>query len=266
MTWTYEPDLWKRFVIYDDKAPKSPTPLGEVIAYGDPALWSGAVARFAAYNSETKAQQEATARLLCMVRNLSEVATPDDYAALQTTLEAVGNDPWAVHMGPWDSVGYIRRGMTHMLEVRHADGSPVGDVVSFIMDARRRAHDMLTQAHPEVFHTFTVEGAEVVLDKADADLVTGVQWFLADGAVKSSEGVRLADQIMCPRFPNEVVRYLDGNPLNLRRSNLRVTDEAQNFAIRLHPSIVERLNQRASEAGWAGDQFLALLIMGDSHA
>ncbi len=77
------------------------------------------------------------------------------------------------------------------------------------------------------------KGYVTVIDKADAALVAGRSWYVNDGGDKPYvRGWDNGRQIALHRLlmqPGElVVDHIDGNPLNNRRSNLRVCTQAEN--------------------------------------
>jgi hypothetical protein len=80
----------------------------------------------------------------------------------------------------------------------------------------------------------TKEGARVLIDAADAPMVSRYTWHLdRDGyAVRSSNGTKAMHLDIVGRSSGLVVDHINGNRLDNRRANLRTTGHAGNSANR----------------------------------
>lgn len=72
-----------------------------------------------------------------------------------------------------------------------------------------------------------LEKTPVLVDESDWPHISGYQWYPREGYIVCGRGFRL-HRFLMGAVPGEVVDHVNGNPLDNRRSNLRICTQAEN--------------------------------------
>lgn len=244
MTWTLKRDPWFRTLIAAEGAPVVHN-MG-AIAHDSAAAFNGAVAAF-------DPKFAAVAELAVSVANFRGESSAE-WFALKRARTAVGDDEWRVLLNHWGTRATIRAdgGAGEVVcEVRKADESNIEAELGIIAKARGRADALLADHYEGLFATFAAgRGREFVTDRADADWVARRAPFTTskDGEVIDRHGKRLAEALIAPNPVREVVRYRDGDPLNLARPNLATADISSPLVLHIRGDIAKRIDVAELEA------------------
>jgi len=249
MTYSWTKDLWGRFHVTSDAAPKATRPddIAGVVHMDHPSAFDHTVALV---------RDEALARLVASTANYRGRSAAE-WLELRAALEAVPQDEeWQSRVEDFGSRGLIvNYSREWVATVFKADQSNIESECRFIENVREHAARLLRESVSELFDTLeSADGVhEITVRRADlAYLAPHCLLSVHRGRVYSQHGADMLTLLWkcehgCELGLCERVEPADGNPCHLYPENLERREDRRRVVLDVPAHVAAQLGHHPSE-------------------